>query len=198
MAAIAPQGIGRPELLQVGRLHRMPSRRGAKRHRAQPHENAAGPPHVAWMVPLFKNPSQVVPGSAMPPINLPNPDLNALLLLVLTLTSQNEAGLLGTPAFVTQGPAVYQKNHCDALPSDRRCRRYPWPRARRRRPAPRSRLAKRTFRRPRWRYAGQHYAAAQVLADGCGRESANTSCLNGHKLLARPITAARMGRHFLH
>jgi ubiquinol-cytochrome c reductase cytochrome b subunit len=69
---------------------------------------------VTWMVPHFKNPSQVVPGSAMPPISLPSPDLNALSLFVLTLTPQNEATLLSTPAFVTQGAAVYQKNHCDA------------------------------------------------------------------------------------
>src|SRR5580658_1476348 len=50
----------------------------------------------------------------MPAINLPTADLNALSLLVLTLTPQNEASLLTTPAFVTQGALVYQKNHCDA------------------------------------------------------------------------------------
>ena len=69
---------------------------------------------VAWMVPHFKNPSRVVPGSAMPPINLPAADLNDLSLFVLTLTSQNEAMLLDTPAFVTQGAVVYQMNHCDS------------------------------------------------------------------------------------
>ncbi len=69
---------------------------------------------VAWMVPHFKNPSRVVPGSAMPPINLPAADLNDLSLFVLTLTSQNEATLLDTPAFVTQGAVVYQMNHCDS------------------------------------------------------------------------------------
>jgi ubiquinol-cytochrome c reductase cytochrome b subunit len=68
----------------------------------------------AWMVPHFKNPSQVVPGSAMPPINLPTADLNALSLFVLKLTPENEEALLSTPAFVTQGAAVYQKNHCDS------------------------------------------------------------------------------------
>ncbi len=69
---------------------------------------------VAWMVPHFKNPSRVVPGSAMPPINLPAADLNDLSLFVLTLTPQNEAMLLDTPAFVTQGAVVYQMNHCDS------------------------------------------------------------------------------------
>jgi ubiquinol-cytochrome c reductase cytochrome b subunit len=69
---------------------------------------------MAWMVPHFKNPPEVVPGSAMPPIDLPNADLNALSLFVLRLTPQNEAALLATPAFVTQGAKVYEKNHCDA------------------------------------------------------------------------------------
>ncbi|HEX5229147.1 MAG TPA: cytochrome b N-terminal domain-containing protein [Bryobacteraceae bacterium] len=70
--------------------------------------------NAAWLVPHFQNPSQVVPGSAMPPINLPKADLNALSLFVLTLTPENEAALLATPAYVTQGAVVYQKNHCDA------------------------------------------------------------------------------------
>jgi quinol-cytochrome oxidoreductase complex cytochrome b subunit/cytochrome c2 len=70
--------------------------------------------NATWMVPHFRNPSQVVPGSAMPSINLPTADLNALTLFVLTLTPQNEAALLTTPAFVTQGAVVYQHNHCDA------------------------------------------------------------------------------------
>jgi quinol-cytochrome oxidoreductase complex cytochrome b subunit/cytochrome c2 len=69
---------------------------------------------VAWMVPHFRNPAQVVPGSAMPPISLPNGDLNDLSLFVLTLTPKNESALLTTPAYVTQGAAVYQKNHCDS------------------------------------------------------------------------------------
>jgi len=85
------KGIG-PDLIQMPKEHR----------------------NATWMVPHFKNPSQVVPGSAMPPISLPTADLNALTLFVLTLTPQNEAALLATPAFVTQGAVVYQKNHCDA------------------------------------------------------------------------------------
>lgn len=70
--------------------------------------------NVSWLVPHFKNPSQIVPGSMMPPVDLPNADLNALSLFVLTLTPQNQAGLLAAPAFATDGAAVYQKNHCDA------------------------------------------------------------------------------------
>ncbi len=70
--------------------------------------------NVAWLVPHFKNPSQVVPGSVMPPVDLPTADLNALALFVLTLTPQNEQALQSTPDFATQGAMVYQKNHCDA------------------------------------------------------------------------------------
>lgn len=70
--------------------------------------------NVAWMVPHFKHPSMVVPGSVMPPTDLPDSDLNALSLLVLTITPQNEAGLLAVPAFATDGATIYQKNHCDS------------------------------------------------------------------------------------
>src|ERR1700733_13387698 len=74
----------------------------------------AGQRNVAWLVPHFKNPSKIVPGSAMPPVDLSAPDLNALSLFVLTLTPQNEAALLAAPDFVTQGATVYQMNHCNA------------------------------------------------------------------------------------
>ncbi len=70
--------------------------------------------NVAWLVPHFKNPSQIVPGSVMPPVDLSPADLNALSLFVLTLTPQNEQALLSTPDFVTQGAMVYQSNHCNA------------------------------------------------------------------------------------
>jgi ubiquinol-cytochrome c reductase cytochrome b subunit len=70
--------------------------------------------NIAWMVPHFKNPSQIVPGSVMPPVELSNPDLNALSLFVLTLTPQNETALLAAPAFATQGAMVYQSNHCNS------------------------------------------------------------------------------------
>jgi ubiquinol-cytochrome c reductase cytochrome b subunit len=74
----------------------------------------AGHRNVPWLIPHFKNPSQVVPGSIMPPVDLPNADLNALALFVLTLTPQNEQALEAAPDFVTQGAMVYQSNHCNA------------------------------------------------------------------------------------
>jgi ubiquinol-cytochrome c reductase cytochrome b subunit len=70
--------------------------------------------NATWMVPHFKNPSRVVPGSAMPPIDLPTADLNALSLFVLKLKSQNEQALEAAPDFATEGATVYQSNHCDA------------------------------------------------------------------------------------
>jgi ubiquinol-cytochrome c reductase cytochrome b subunit len=70
--------------------------------------------NVAWLVPHFKNPSQVVPGSVMPPVDLNATDLNALSLFVLTLTPQNEQALESAPDFATQGAIVYQMNHCNA------------------------------------------------------------------------------------
>lgn len=68
--------------------------------------------NIAWLVPHFKNPSQIVPGSAMPPVDLPAADLNALSLLVLTFTPENEAGILAAPDFATRGAMLYQTNHC--------------------------------------------------------------------------------------
>jgi quinol-cytochrome oxidoreductase complex cytochrome b subunit/mono/diheme cytochrome c family protein len=74
----------------------------------------AGHRNVSWLVPHFKNPDKIVPGSIMPPVDLSAPDLNALSLFVLTLTPQNESALLAAPDFVTQGAMVYQMNHCNA------------------------------------------------------------------------------------
>jgi len=69
---------------------------------------------VAWMVPHFKNPSKIVPGSVMPPVELSDVELNALALFVLKLTPQNEKALESAPDFATQGALVYEKNHCDS------------------------------------------------------------------------------------
>ena len=69
---------------------------------------------AAWMIPHFKNPAQVVPGSSMPPVRLDDAGLNALSAFVLKLTPQSEPALLSTPDFVVQGALIYQTNHCDA------------------------------------------------------------------------------------
>jgi ubiquinol-cytochrome c reductase cytochrome b subunit len=71
-----------------------------------PHRNAA------WMIPHFKQPAEIVPGSSMPPVQLDNAALNALSSFVLKLTPQNEDALRTTPDVVVQGAVVYQTNHC--------------------------------------------------------------------------------------
>lgn len=67
----------------------------------------------AWMVPHFKNPSEVVPGSPMPPVRLKDSELNALSLFVLALTPENYADLLAAPAYAVKGATLYQDSHCN-------------------------------------------------------------------------------------
>jgi quinol-cytochrome oxidoreductase complex cytochrome b subunit len=68
--------------------------------------------NVTWLVAHFMRPSQVVPGSAMPPIALDNSALSALSLFVLKLTPQNEHELKSAPDFAVQGATLYETNHC--------------------------------------------------------------------------------------
>ncbi len=70
--------------------------------------------NVAWMVKHFKEPSEVTPGSPMPPVNLRDSELNALSLFVLKLTAENEEELLLAPADAVTGANIYRENHCSA------------------------------------------------------------------------------------
>ena len=71
--------------------------------------------NITWLVPHFKNPSKIVPGSIMPPVDLSPAELNALSLFVLRITPQNETELLAAvPDFATQGAMLYQTNHCNS------------------------------------------------------------------------------------
>ncbi len=70
--------------------------------------------NAAWLIPHFKNPSSVVPGSSMPPVTLPDAALNSLSAFVLKLTPQNEQAFMSAPDFVVQGAMVYQANKCNA------------------------------------------------------------------------------------
>jgi len=70
--------------------------------------------NAAWLIPHFKNPSSVVPGSSMPPVTLNDAALNSLSAFVLKLTPQNEAALMSAPDFVVQGAMAYQTNKCNA------------------------------------------------------------------------------------
>ncbi|HUA17324.1 MAG TPA: cytochrome b N-terminal domain-containing protein [Bryobacteraceae bacterium] len=67
-----------------------------------------------WMIPHFKNPSLVTPGSVMPPVELDTAGLNALAAFILKLTPENEASIESAPDFVTAGALVYQTNRCDS------------------------------------------------------------------------------------
>jgi cbb3-type cytochrome oxidase cytochrome c subunit len=70
--------------------------------------------NATWLIPHFKNPSSVVPGSSMPPVALNDAALNSLSAFVLKLTPQNETALMAAPDFVVQGAMVYQANKCNA------------------------------------------------------------------------------------
>jgi ubiquinol-cytochrome c reductase cytochrome b subunit len=68
--------------------------------------------NAAWMVPHFKQPSAMVPGSAMPPVQLSTPQLNALAALLMKLDPTTEQGFLAAPDFAAQGAMVYEANRC--------------------------------------------------------------------------------------
>ncbi len=65
-----------------------------------------------WMIAHFKRPSQMVPGTSMPPIHLPDSQLNALAAFLLKLTPRNAEALQSAPDFAVGGALVYQKNAC--------------------------------------------------------------------------------------
>lgn len=67
---------------------------------------------AAWMIEHFKHPSNMVPGSAMPPIQLSNAQLNALAAFLLKLNPRNAEALGSAPDFAVQGALVYQSNGC--------------------------------------------------------------------------------------
>jgi ubiquinol-cytochrome c reductase cytochrome b subunit len=70
--------------------------------------------NATWMVPHFKDPAKIVPGSSMPPVQLKDPELGALSSFVMKLTSENEQPLEAAPDFVVEGAVLYQSKHCDA------------------------------------------------------------------------------------
>ncbi|HYL38472.1 MAG TPA: cytochrome b N-terminal domain-containing protein [Bryobacteraceae bacterium] len=70
--------------------------------------------NATWLVPHFKDPAKIVPGSSMPPVQLKDQELNALSAFVLKLTPENEGSLQGAPDYVIQGALVYESHHCDA------------------------------------------------------------------------------------
>src|ERR1051326_8277134 len=77
-------------------------------HISAAHRNAA------WMIPHFKQPAQVRPGTAMPPIELTTAQLNSLSALMLVLNAQNEAELQAAPEPVVQGAMLYKAQGCES------------------------------------------------------------------------------------
>jgi len=69
---------------------------------------------AAEMIAHFQNPAQVVPGTAMPAVQLTGPQLNALAAFLLKLTPRNAAALQAAPEFAVTGAMVYQANRCGA------------------------------------------------------------------------------------
>ena len=67
---------------------------------------------AAWMIQYFKRPQQMIPGTSMPPINLPDPQLNHLAAFLLKLNPQNAEALESTPGCVVEGAQLYESNHC--------------------------------------------------------------------------------------
>ena len=64
------------------------------------------------MIAHFKNPSQVVPGSPMPPVQLPDELLNCLAAFLLKVTPANAEALEAVPDLVVGGARIYQENMC--------------------------------------------------------------------------------------
>jgi len=67
---------------------------------------------AAWMIQHFKRPSVMRPGTAMPPIQLSDSQLNTLAAFLLKLNPRNAEGLQAAPDFAVQGAIVYQMGQC--------------------------------------------------------------------------------------
>jgi ubiquinol-cytochrome c reductase cytochrome b subunit len=67
---------------------------------------------TVWMIDHFKHPSQLMPGTSMPPIHLNDEQLAALAAFLLMVTPKNAQALEAAPDDVVQGSIVYQMNQC--------------------------------------------------------------------------------------
>jgi len=65
-----------------------------------------------WMIQHFKRPSAMVPGSAMPPIQLSDAQLNTLAAFLLKLNARNAEALQSAPDFAVEGALIYQSSQC--------------------------------------------------------------------------------------
>jgi cbb3-type cytochrome oxidase cytochrome c subunit len=67
-----------------------------------------------WMIRHFKNPSEMVPGSNMPPIQLSVVELNALSAFLLKLTPENSRDLESIRASDIEGAQVFVASLCSS------------------------------------------------------------------------------------
>lgn len=67
---------------------------------------------AAWIIAHFKNPSQLMPGSSMPPIQLNDSQMTTLAAFLLKINPNNAEALKAAPAFAVEGAMVYQGQHC--------------------------------------------------------------------------------------
>ena len=64
------------------------------------------------MIDHFKNPSRLVPGTSMPPIDLNDEQLAALASFLLKLSPKNAQVLDSAPATAVEGAMLYKANQC--------------------------------------------------------------------------------------
>ena len=67
---------------------------------------------AAWITQHIKNPAASRPGSAMPPMQLTEAQLNSLSAFLLKLNERNASAMDNAPEFATRGALIYQANHC--------------------------------------------------------------------------------------
>ncbi|HUQ93784.1 MAG TPA: cytochrome b N-terminal domain-containing protein [Bryobacteraceae bacterium] len=67
-----------------------------------------------WIIAHFKAPQQLVPGSSMPPVHLPDAQLNSLAAFLLKLNAKNAQDFRDAPQREVEGAMVYQQNRCAA------------------------------------------------------------------------------------
>jgi ubiquinol-cytochrome c reductase cytochrome b subunit len=65
-----------------------------------------------WMIRHFRHPSEMIPGTSMPPIQLSDDRLNTLAAFLLKLTPDNADALVSAREDAVRGAMVYQTNHC--------------------------------------------------------------------------------------
>jgi ubiquinol-cytochrome c reductase cytochrome b subunit len=65
-----------------------------------------------WMIAHFRNPSQVRPGSIMPPVPVSNTELNALSAFLLALNPANAPEFEHAPGVAAEGALVYMNSGC--------------------------------------------------------------------------------------